>query len=87
MGLLAGALLLALAPTQAKTDGKMEQRYTVFYKQIAYTKGFDDGYDGRNHNNIYTVETDRILYELGFLAGDESYLKEKNRRETRVKYF
>jgi hypothetical protein len=87
IGLLAGALFLATAPIQAKAHGKMEQRYSAFYKHIAYTKGFDDGYDGKDHNNTFTVETDRLLYKIGFLAGDEAYLEEKNRRETRLRFF
>ena len=87
IAMLAGALFLATAPIQAKAHGKMEQRYSAFYKHIAYTKGFDDGYDGKDHNNTFTVETDRLLYKIGFLAGDEAYLEEKNRRETRLRFF
>ena len=87
IAILAGALFLATVPIQAKAHGKMEQRYSAFYKHIAYTKGFDDGYDGKDHNNTFTVETDRLLYKIGFLAGDEAYLEEKNRRETRLRFF
>ena len=87
VALLAGALFLATAPIQAKAHGKMEQRYSAFYKRVAYIQGFGEGYAGKQHNNTFTLETDRFLYDMGFLAGDEAYLEEKNRRETRLRFF
>jgi len=72
--ILAGALLLALAPIQAKSDYKTGLRYSKFYNHPAYIKGFDDGYDGMEHNNAFTYYDDRCLYDIGFEDGDEAYL-------------
>ena len=74
IAMLAGALLLALAPIQAKTDCKTELRYSKFYNHPAYLKGFDDGYDGMEYNNSFTYRYDQLLYDIGFEDGDEAYL-------------
>ena len=74
IAMLAGALLLALAPIQAKTDCKTELRYSKFYNHPAYLKGFDDGYDGMEYNNPFTYRYDQLLYDIGFEDGDEAYL-------------
>lgn len=82
IAMLAGALLLAFAPIQAKTDCKTELRYSKFYNHPAYIKGFDDGYDGMEYNNPFTYRDDQLLYDIGFEDGDEAYLDEniKHRR-------
>ena len=74
IAILVGALLLALPPIQAKTDCKTELRYSKFYNHPAYIQGFDDGYDGMEHNNTFTYYDDRCLYDIGFEDGDEAYL-------------
>ena len=82
IAMLTGALLLTLAPIQARSDYKSELRYSKFYNHPAYIKGFDDGYDGMEHNNTFTYYDDRCLYDIGFEDGDEAYLDEniKHRR-------
>ena len=82
IAMLAGALLLAFAPIQAKTDCKTELRYSKFYNHPAYLKGFDDGYDGMEYNNPFTYRDDQLLYDIGFEDGDEAYLDDhiKHRR-------
>ena len=82
IAMLAGALLLALAPIQARSDYKTELRYSKFYNHPAYIKGFDDGYDGMEHNNTFAYYDDRCLYDIGFEDGDEAYLDDniKHRR-------
>jgi hypothetical protein len=82
IAMLAGALLLTLAPIQAKTNCKTGIRYSKFYNHPAYIRGFDDGYDGMDHNNTFTYYDDRILYDIGFENGDEAYLDDhiKHRR-------
>ena len=82
IAMLTGALLLTPAPIQARSDYKTELRYSKFYNHPAYIKGFDDGYDGMEHNNTFTYYDDRCLYDIGFEDGDEAYLDEniKHRR-------
>ena len=79
IAMLASALLLALAPIQAKTDCKPELRYSKFYNHPAYIKGFDDGYDGMDYNNPFTYRDDQLLYDIGFEDGDEAYLDDNIR--------
>jgi branched-subunit amino acid permease len=55
IAMLAGTLLLAFAPIQARSDYKTELRYSKFYNHPAYIQGFDDGYDGMDHNNTFTI--------------------------------
>ena len=82
IAMLTGALLLTPAPIQARSDYKTELRYSKFYNHPAYIKGFDDGYDGMEHNNTFTYYDDRCLYDIGFEDGDEAYLDDhiKHRR-------
>ena len=82
IALLIGVLLLGFAPIQARSDYKTGLRYSKFYNHPAYIQGFDDGYDGMDHNNTFTYYDDRCLYDIGFENGDEAYLDEniKQRR-------
>jgi hypothetical protein len=87
IAMLAGALFLATAPIQAKTDCKTELRYSKFYNHPAYLKGFDDGYDGMEYNNPFTYRYDQLLYDIGFEDGDEAYLDNNiKHRRTRCRF-
>jgi hypothetical protein len=81
IAMLASALLLALAPIQAKTDCKPEIRYSIYYNHPAYKQGFDDGYDGMEYNNTFTYYDDTCLYDIGFEDGDEAYLVDNLNRK------
>ena len=81
--MLASALLLAFAPIQAKTSCKPEIRYSIFCKHPAYVHGFNDGYDGLDYGNDYSLFNDKYLYDMGYDDGDISYLED--RRERRLK--
>ena len=79
IAMLAGTLLLALSPIQAKTDCKPELRNSIYYNHPAYKQGFDDGYDGMEYNNPFTYRDDQLLYDIGFEDGDEAYLDDNIR--------
>ena len=83
IAMLAGTLLLALSPIQAKTSCKPEIRYSIFCKHPAYVHGFNDGYDGLDYGNDYSLFNDKYLYDMGYNDGDISYLED--RRERRLK--
>lgn len=74
-----GIIVISFATLSAKTHCRPAFKYSVYYRQPAYIQGFNDGYDGMDYNNIFQLNTDRYLYDEGYLDGDVAYIEDNIR--------
>ena len=76
---ISSAIILAISPIYGKTHYKTDRYYNDYWKYLPYREGWIDGYNGYNYRNIYIIREDSLLYELGYLEGEDAYYLERRK--------
>ena len=77
--MIIGAVILSLDHLNARTHYKTDRYYYDYWKYLPYRTGWIDGYNGYIYRNIYLIREDSLLYELGYLEGEETYYLERRK--------